>query len=275
MSADLHCHSTFSDGTKTPEELIHIATSKNLTGLCITDHDTIDAYKTFLQAAKKHNLRVISGVEFSSNYNETPIHILGYSFKLDHPKITGLAHFHRKRRLERNEAIIQNLCKAGIEISLSEIEQILPHMSHQIGRAHIAYALFKKGTVESAQEVFHKWIGEGKPCYVESENPSIAETLDILHEAGGFAVVAHPHLIKKRGVLKKILEFPFDGLEGRYAQFAFNVNQRFIDMANYRNIFITGGSDFHGEIRPHNPLGAATTDASVFEMLESRFLENS
>lgn len=272
MSIDLHCHSTYSDGTKTPQELVDLALNKGLIGLSITDHDTVDAYPAFLPYAKEKGLRVISGAEFSSNHHETPIHILGYSFQLNHPKINALSQFHKKRRVERNGEILQKLSKIGVQLTLDEIAEILPHMSHQIGRAHIAYALFKKGIIESPQEAFSKWIGEGKPCYAPSVTPSIEETIAILHEAGGFAVVAHPHLIKKKGVLRAILEFPFDGLEGRYALFQPYANQRFIDMAKHRNLFITGGSDFHGEIRSHNPLGASTTDEAVFQLLENRFL---
>lgn len=275
MTIDLHCHSTFSDGTKTPEELVALALKKGLTGLSITDHDTVDAYPRFIKCAKENGLRFISGVEFSSMHQDTPIHILGYSFKLDHPAITTLAQFHKTRRVERNSLIMEKLTKVGLPISLQEIEETLPHMSHQIGRAHIAYTLFKKGMIESPQEVFSKWIGEGKPCYVPSETPTVEKTVETIHEAGGFAVVAHPHLIKKRGVLKKILEFPFDGIEARYGNFLPTANQRFIDMAINRKLFITGGSDFHGEIRPHNHLGDSTTDEEVFQRISLPFTSNS
>lgn len=272
MTADLHCHSTFSDGNHTPGELIQIALSKGLAGLSITDHDTVEGYPSFLAEAQKHQFRVISGVEFSCSHRGSPVHILGYSFQLAHPAIQQLTAFHKTRRIERNQEILIRLSKQGIRLSLEEIKELMPEMSSQIGRAHIAYALYKKGLVPNPQTVFEKWIGEKKPCYVESEHPTIEATLAALHAARGFAVIAHPHLIKKKSTLRSILAYPFDGIEARYAFFKPSANQRFLDLAQAHQLFVTGGSDFHGAIRPQNTLGSSTTDPTTFLMLEERFL---
>lgn len=275
MSADLHCHSTFSDGTATPTEVVKLALEKGLKGLSITDHDTVSAYPELIEATKGTSLKIISGVEFSSAHRDTPIHILGYSFKLDHPKIIELVNFHTTRRIERNQQILKNLNAHGLKISLEDIKETMPTMTHQIGRAHIAYTLFKRGIVPSTQMVFQKWIGEGRPCYANSNHPSIEETIRIIHEAGGFAVIAHPHLIKQKSVLKAILKMKFDGIEARYALFPPHANQRFFDIAKDYKLFTTGGSDFHGEIRLQNPLGASVTDEALFDFLEETFRKNS
>lgn len=274
--ADLHCHSTCSDGTFSPEELILHALEKGLTGLSITDHDSIQAYSTALAFAKEQQLALLSGVEFSTMFNEHSIHILGYSFSVDHPAILEFCEKHQQRRLQRNRLILQKLKENGMPLEESDLE----HSSFQagkqtIGRPHIALALLKKGYVSTFQEAFHLHIGEGKPSFVAGSSFSTEETIAIIHQANGYAVLAHPHLIEPQRLIKKLLELPFDGLEGYYARFAPQEQKRWVKIAQARNWLITGGSDFHGTIKPNNPLGGSWVRDDIFKLLYDRFLLNS
>lgn len=270
--ADLHCHSTCSDGTLTPAEIVRLAFSKGLSGLSITDHDTISAYAEAIPEAKKHNLPLITGVEFSAVQGETSIHLLAYSFPVNAPDITEFCQKHEKRRTDRNLGILEKLAKKGMVILPEELK-ITEH-SHVIGRPHIAFALMKKGLVNSIQQAFQLYIGEGRSCYVPGDKVTVEETLDVIHRAKGLAIIAHPHLIDSPKVLKQLLELEFDGIEGYYGRFQPAQNERWVEIGLKRGWIITGGSDFHGEIKPNLPLGSSWVNEQTFTILQNHFENN-
>ena len=213
---DLHSHSTVSDGSCTPKELIDLAEKAELAGISITDHDTIDAYTDdLLSYAKEKNIELIPGVEFSSCYQDTGIHLLGYCFDLQNQAIREFCIRHKDRRKERNHLILELLRKEGMELS----ENDLRDAGGVVGRPHIANAMIKKGYVATFQDAFRLFIGDGKPCFAPGNRFSLDETIGVIHAAGGKAVLAHPILLKKRSLIKKLLELPFDGVECFYANF--------------------------------------------------------
>lgn len=263
--ADLHCHSTCSDGTYTPENLVKLASESGLMGLSITDHDTVEAYSLALPLAQSLGVELISGVEFSTELFGQSVHVLGYCFQVDHPAIQELCQMHMQRREERNLSILEKLKDLGKPLSLEEI--IPKEMHHTIGRPHIAQAMIKRGYVETIQEAFKKYIGDGKPAYAKGKTIPIQETLDIIHTAHGKAIMAHPHLIDDNLILRKLLEMNFDGIECYYAKFNKEQNARWIQIAQNKNWLITGGSDFHGNVKPTIPLGASWIDRESFNFL--------
>lgn len=268
--ADLHCHSTCSDGSKTPKELIYHAKAIGLSGLSITDHDTIDAYAEALPYAKELGIELISGVEFSTMHKGESVHILCYRFPLDSPVIHDFCAKHQIRRQERNSGILKRLELAGMPITEAEVQACIyqdEHM-HTVGRPHIALAMLKKGYVKSIQDAFKRYIGEGKSCYEPGLSFSTEETVDLIHQAKGLAVVAHPHLIEKGETLQEMLLMPFDGIECYYANFAPNQNQRWLTIAKKKNWLITGGSDYHGDIKPTIALGASFVDKTSFDLIK-------
>ena len=262
---DLHTHSTVSDGTCTPKELVDLALSAELAGISITDHDTIDAYTEDLeQYAQEKKVEIISGVEFSSYYGDSGIHVLGYCFDIHHPKIRDFCIKHKERRKERNLQILGLLKKAGMEV----LEEDLRDSMGVIGRPHIAIAMMKNNFVSSIQEAFRLFIGDGKPCFAPGKRFSLDETIAVIHEAGGKAVLAHPILIKKRSLIKKVLEFPFDGVECFYGNFSAKQNAEIAHIAEKQGDLVqTGGSDFHGTVKPHSILGSAYTTQENLEKL--------
>ncbi len=269
---DLHLHSTCSDGTLTPIELIETARNLGLYGISITDHDTVDAYTLeTTNHAKKCHVELIPGVEFSTVYQGIGIHILGYDFD---PHNFVLRHFceqHAERRLERNRMIIANLKRHGLFISEEDLYGT-KSKKHIVGRVHIAGLLIKKGYVTSMQEAFKEWIGDEAPCFERGQNFSIQETIEIIHAAKGRAFLAHPHLIKEKKWIKKILQnHDFDGLECYYANFGKDENNRWVNMAHNLGLHVSGGSDFHGEHRPFNRMGSAYIEKELYEAIKLSF----
>lgn len=261
--ADLHCHSTASDGTYSPEDLVKLAAEIGLSALSITDHDTVDAYQRAIPIAKQLNLPLLSGIEFSTVLLGKSVHLLGYGFQIDHPSISSLCSKHKQRRTERNSQILENLKNLGLPVDLH-------HGESSIGRPHIAQAMVEKGYVNSVQDAFKKYLGEGKPAYAKGESITVQETIDALHEASGIAVIAHPHLIDDNYLVKHLIGHNFDGIECYYAKFAAEQDKRWLEIAERKKWLITGGSDFHGSIKPAIPLGASWVDQTNWERILCR-----
>lgn len=260
--ADLHCHSTCSDGTLTPEQLVTLAVARGLSGLSITDHDCVDAYQLALPLAQEKNLLLLTGAEFSSNHQGHSVHILAYAFPCKNTAIQELCNRHSKRREERNQGILDLLRNKGMPIDPQTITAL-----GSVGRPHIAQAMIESKYVKTIEEAFYKFLGDGKCCYVPGNPVSTEETIEIIHSAGGLAVIAHPHLIKNSAVVASLLELPFDGIECYYARFGPSDNSVWIDIAEKKRWIITGGSDFHGTVKPDISLGSSWVNAHTFNIL--------
>jgi len=266
--ADLHCHSTCSDGSDSPEQLIHLAIELGLKGLSITDHDTIAAYETAIPLAKELNFPLLSGVEFSSSHREEPVHVLGYGFDLKSPFISEFCDRHQKRRRDRNAKILEKLRKHRIVIS----EDALYSRFHgTVGRPHIALLLVEQGVVTSVKEAFQKYLGEGKPAYYPGERITVEETIACIKSAGGKAILAHPHLLQRSTTIRDLLTMTFDGLEAYYAKMSPDQEKKWIEIAQEKQWILTGGSDYHGEVKPNIPLGASWVNQETFESLYEHF----
>lgn len=261
--ADLHCHSTCSDGSLTPVELVELAKKQNLTGLSITDHDTIEAYDTAVEAARDLGILLGTGVELSSEFQKMSVHILGYNYSLDSELMRDFCRKHKERRRHRNLAILAKLARLNMVIK----EEELPGRS--IGRPHIAQKMVEKGYVKSAKEAFNLFIGEGKCCYDPGIAFSVPETLDVIHRSGGKAFVAHPHLFANGAKMRLLLGEPFDGLECYYAHSYPALEKRWLKIAKEKQWLISGGSDFHGDMRPGIPLGCSWVDEETFHKIFS------
>ncbi len=268
--ADMHCHTTCSDGTLTPQKIIQLAVKTGLKGLSITDHDTIDAYATAIPAAKEQGINLLPGVEFSAKYRETSVHILAYAFSVDNPIIQEFCQQHKMRRNRRILAILKRLETQGMKIT----EEDLPSHQGSRGRPHIALAMQNKGYVRTIQEAFRNYLSEGQCCFVPGDEFSVEETLNTIHAAKGIAILAHPQLIKRQSRVKQLLQMPFDGLEGYYAKFPLHIEKRWVDIATQKKWIITGGSDFHGDYKEHITLGCSWVPEETFRILENHHKQN-
>ena len=254
---DLHIHSTCSDGTYTPKEIVDAIQRLEFSGFSITDHDVMDAYSEDLfHYAEKKGVEMIKGVELSSAFAGRSIHILGYFFNQKDSLIPFFERLKRARE-ERNEEILSRLKKKGIALSREDIKGN--------GRCHIACALYEKGYVSSQKEAFSKWIGDGKPCFFLGERPSVEETIERIHQAGGKSVLAHPALLKDTSLLEKLLQFPFDGIECFYG---FEKREEMVDLARKKRKALIGGSDFHGSMKPSIQIGCSYTTEKEVQVLK-------
>lgn len=263
--ADLHCHTTCSDGTLLPTEVLYLAKEKGLLGLSITDHDTLSAYtdETFA-LAKELKIDLFMGVELSARYQKVSVHILGYGVK----KSEGLLSFcqaHKKRRDVRNRAILEKLNRLSLPITEKELSA--KKTGPIAGRAHIAQIMFEKGYVKSIQDAFDRYIGDHKCCFVEGPLFSVQQTIDEIHKAGGKAFIAHPHLIQRKGILNLLLEMNFDGIECYYSRLYHEVEKKWLKLAAQKNWLVSGGSDFHGAVKPQIDLGCSWVDRQTVEKI--------
>jgi len=270
-SYDLHCHSTCSDGTLTPKELIDLAKKRELKGLAITDHDTVAAYsdETF-DYAKEQGIDLITGIECSTFYQKREgiesVHILGLGVDPNHKKIQEFCKHHKERRHSRLVKIVENLKKAGYDI---EGKYIFENKEGTIGRPHIAQELIEKGYASDMPDAFKKFLGQKAPFFVDTELPSIEETISTIKISGGKAILAHPILIKGKKTFKKIISiYNFDGLECFYGNFTRDKVNHYIEICQERNWLMTGGSDFHGENRTFVNLGSSYTKPENVEKLD-------
>lgn len=270
MAVDLHCHSTYSDGSLTPIELLALAKKEGLEAIAITDHDTFEGFFEAAKASADYSVEVISGIEISTEHKKESIHVLGLAFDPSNEKLLQFCLAQRERRIKRNRAIIQKISEAGMPLTEDDI-MTSTAVGTTYGRVHIATAMWKKGYVKDIAQAFQRYIGDSKPCYVSAGHCSVEEAIAVIHEAKGKAVLAHPHLIQRKSVLRAMLQLPFDGLEAIYSRFSEADNKPWIALAKDKGLFITGGSDFHGEAKPYTRLGCAKTPHEVFLQLKSHF----
>ena len=271
--ADLHCHSMYSDGTCSPKELIDLAEKIDLSGLSITDHDTLEAFVEAYPYACEKGIILLPGVEISTQYQHESIHILGYSFNPESESLAAFCATHRMRREKRNGQIIEKLCRAGMPLSMEEVKQLSPH-ADSYGRPHIALAMVQRGYVKTVAMAFSRYIASGRPCYVEGEKWTVEQAIEAIRAAGGKAVLAHPHLLSQKKIIEYLLSLSIDGIEGYYGSYFQKENERWCQEAKKRGWLITGGSDFHGSIRPDTPLGASFAPEETFQALCDQFFSH-
>ncbi|MCF7926888.1 MAG: PHP domain-containing protein [Candidatus Izimaplasma sp.] len=245
MKADLHMHSTYSDGLLTPEGLFKKAKENKIDVISITDHDTIKQPDKNFKLAKKYNVKYIPGIELSCVYKEKSVHILGY-FTDDSYKSKALIDYFthiKKKREVRARNFLQNL-KTYFDFDI-EYDRVKYFSNHIIARPHIAKAIVEKYPKYSFDEVFDRFISDSSKAYIPSCNLKIEEGLKLLRDHNCLVVLAHPTLLEKAHQTH-VLSHDYDGLEAKYYRNKELDEKRFRDLAQTRNMIITGGSDYHG-----------------------------
>jgi hypothetical protein len=239
MFYDLHTHTTASDGQLTPFELIDEAVKRGVPGICFTDHDTIDAYtKDVMSYAKKKKIFLGTGIEISTVFKDTSVHILGYDIDIQESAINRFINQTQERRVDRNRKMVELLRDLGYKIDWEDKENL--------GRPHIAQKLIEGGYFSTMRDAFDLLLGEGKPAFVMGGFPSTADAIALIHEAKGKAFIAHPHVLKPKKLIRNLLELPFDGIEVNYGVFSRDDNLYYEVLAKSRKLLISGGSDHHG-----------------------------
>ncbi len=261
---DLHCHSTYSDGTMTPQELVRLACEKELSGISITDHDTFQAYFDVVDAP----ISVIAGIEISAEFEQKSVHVLGYAFNPHDQEFQDFCLRQRVWRRERLSKMCELLTKQGAPLDPAFV-MTSDDPNYTWGRVHVAVALIKKGYVADVGQAFKRYIGDKAPCYVSGNKCSVQEAIDAIHKAGGYSVLAHPHLIDSKSFTRRLLAHNFDGIEAYYGRFGKQENEHWAKKAEARGMFVTGGSDFHGTVKPESFLGSSfAPEGTVQKFLE-------
>lgn len=264
--ADLHCHTTCSDGTDSPNQVLQYAKNTQLQGLSVTDHDTTAAYTPeFFKLASELNIRILNGVEISTELNGIPVHILGYGFDLENETLQSFLSLMIERRKKRNRLILEKLAQKNIHISEEELNSFASGKS--IGRPHIAGLLIQKGHVKSMKEAFDRYLKEGGSCYAAGPKYHPEEAINCIKRANGKAVLAHPHFYKKGSFLRELLKLPFDGYECHYSRLDRAQEKPWIEKAREKGLIATGGSDYHGLIKPYITLGCSWVGEGTFDQL--------
>lgn len=243
---DLHIHSTASDGRFSPAEIVRKSAEAGLTVIALTDHDTIDGIVPALEAAKNFpGLRVIPGVEISTDIPEGEAHVLGYFIDYTHPELLATLSGMRNSRLERAQEMIAKLRNLGLPVEWKRVREIAG--SGSIGRPHIAQAMLEKGYIGSFKEAFTGYIGWGGPAYAERKKMTPTEVVKLILRADGLPVLAHPLTTSEPEAL--IIELKASGLAGIEAYYHENTareTNRMVNLAGKHGLITTGGSDYHG-----------------------------
>ncbi|UCD77820.1 MAG: PHP domain-containing protein [Desulfobacterales bacterium] len=276
---DLHIHTTASDGTLTPAEVISRADRLKIKAIAITDHDTVSGSKEALRCGIPPSLGFLTGVEISAAPppfypGSGSFHLLGYSIRLDDTELNQSLATLRQARKNRNPAIIDRLNDLGIPLTLEEVRKEAG--AGQLGRPHIAQAMVKKGVVATIDEAFDKFLGTGRPAYVNKYRIECIQAIEGILGAGGIPVLAHPGLLDCKSddqfdqLITGLKEMGIQGVEVYYSEHTPKQTRLFAELAQRHNLLMTGGTDFHGAIQPEIEMGSGTGNLFVpYELYEN------
>ena len=249
MLVDFHMHSIYSDGVKSPEGLLRHAIDCNLSMMALTDHDEINGIKALRTAQDQldpeKTIKIINGCEFSADYKDKSIHILGYRFDETNKELRDFIEYFKSKREERIDEIIRRCNNAGYFISKDELLKKFPK-TQAYGRPHIGQLLIDGGYAKDINDVFKDILRKDSPCYVPKVKIEVPYIIDIIHKAGGLAVMAHPKLVSSDEYVVEMLAYDFDGMEVYHTKHNDDDVKRYKALAKEHNLFITGGSDYHG-----------------------------
>lgn len=276
---DLHVHSSFSDGTNTPAELVRLASDAGLSAFALTDHDTTagipEAQAALINTALSDKLRVIPGVEISAAYKERDIHILGLFIDPDNTALSTALQVARDNRIKRNRTMLRLLCEAGYPMTEAELLQGSDEAC--IGRMHFANALVARGYAKNTQDAFQHFIGPDCPYYVPRNYITPEEAISLIRNAGGLAILAHPLLYRLERpeleqLVQRLMSAGLCGLEAIYTSNSTEDEQYVRTLASRNGLLISGGSDYHGTNKPHISIGSGRGNLripeSILETLE-------
>jgi 3',5'-nucleoside bisphosphate phosphatase len=264
---DLHVHTTASDGTFTPAEIVRYAAAEGLVALAITDHDSIEGVPEALSVAEadQSGLTIIPGVELSAVHEGHDVHILGYF--LDHTDETLCRHLSdlRTARLNRATAIVEALTAAGYEISIENVLALSG--GGAVGRSHVARALVHNGHAADVSDAFRRLLGRGKPFYVPKDVRTPSEVLAVIVNAGGTPVLAHPGVTGVDDLIPALVDEGLAGLEAYHPEHDEVQRDRYLGLAADLGLLVTGGTDYHGVAAPNPALGSMEMPGDVLTEL--------
>jgi len=266
LAADLHIHTTASDGSCSPHEIVAEALGRGLSALSITDHDTIEGLRPAIEAARGSKLEVVPGVELNTDWKGTEVHILGYYLDYEAPWLQSFFCKLKQARENRVRAILKKLNDLGISLSYKEVEKVAG--SGSIGRPHIARVIADAGYAASPEEAFEQYLRRGAPGFVPRQSITPFTAIEIILKAGGVPVLAHPGLMERDELIPEFVEKGIIGLEVFYPKHTPEMIAKYSWYCRKFGLVMTGGSDFHGPEFDYPPIGSCTVSQSTVEILK-------
>lgn len=264
--ADLHIHTTASDGQATPEEIIDKAAENGLYAVSITDHDTYAGYHKAKARGTEKNVEVIPGMEITCDYNGRECHMLAYGFDIGSKELLSFVHQQKLRRNKRAKVMISNLNKLGFDISFDDV--MAESGTLNISRNHLAAAMVSKGYETHKKAVFLKYLGDHASAYYKTEYAPLQEVIEIVKSCGGVAILAHPGLYFVEEDITNIIKAGIDGFECIHPSHNYMLQKRYTDICDEYRLLKTGGSDYHGHKKAeHNLFGTVAVEKNWVDRL--------
>jgi predicted metal-dependent phosphoesterase TrpH len=242
--ADLHLHTNFSDGTFTPEELVLHAQKAGLACIAVTDHDSVEAGARAAAACAAVNMEFIPGTELTAEQDDTELHVLGYFLDTNNEKLLAeIAKFQivRQNRIHQMVACINEM---GVPLRAESVFALANCKSP--GRPHVARAMVKEGLVRNLDEAFERFLKKGRPAWVPKSKISALDAIELVHQAGGLAIMAHPGLNRTDNIIPGLVDAGLDGIECFHTKHSTAMSERYLEIADKYHLLVTGGSDCHG-----------------------------
>lgn len=266
LTADLHTHTSFSDGTETPDRVIELAMQAGLSAIAITDHDTLEGLPQAEAAARQHGVELIPGIEMSASMDAIEVHLLGYWLNAAHPGLQQHLSEQQARRMNRAREMVTRLQRMGLQVTAEEVFALAGEGT--VGRPHVARALLNRGYVSTMAEAFERYLGPKGPAFVPGSPLPPSRILQVIREASGVPVLAHPVYLKDDTLIDGLVEQGLAGLEVYHSSHTPELIQRYEQIAKRLHLLATGGSDYHGNAKEGAAIGAVKVPYALVEGLK-------
>ncbi len=267
---NLHLHTNVSDGVLSPAQLVSRARQIGLDLISITDHDTGDAYRLLPEDIQP--LRILPGMEISSEHEGSDVHVLAYGVNFASPSLVEMVEMYLIGRRERAIRMIDKLCDLGMDLTLEEVVAVAGSRE-LIVRPHVAQILVNRGYVATKNEAFDKYIGNDGPAYYPKPEFSVSQAIGVIHEAGGFALIAHPGKLERQSYIEEFIAMGIDGLEVWHPDHNPPQVQNYIETCQNNGLYMTAGSDFHGDLDRRNEFDAVPSNKVILESVNRLWRE--
>jgi predicted metal-dependent phosphoesterase TrpH len=269
--ADLHLHTQFSDGTFTPEELAGHGARLGFAALALTDHDTVEGCARMAAACAAAGIEFIPGAELTAEHNDMELHVLGYFLDTQNQKLLAeIAKFQAVRQ-NRIREMVARINELGLPFEADSVFALANCRSP--GRPHVARAMVKAGLVASLDEAFERFLKKNRPAWVPKAKVSALEGIDLIHQAGGLAVMAHPGLNRTDEIIPALVDAGLDGIECFHTRHSTAASERYLEIAEKFNLLVTGGSDCHGFSKGKPLIGGIKLPYGHIEKLKAKVAE--
>ena len=268
MFADLHLHTLFSDGTYTPEELTAHGAEHGLSALALTDHDTVEGCARMSAACRAANILFIPGTELTAEQNGNELHLLGYLLDTENQTLlTEIAKFQQVRQ-KRIHEMVARINELNIPLKAEDVFALANCRSP--GRPHVARAMVKAGFCGSLDEAFERFLKKNRPAWVPKMKMSALDGIELIHQAGGLAVMAHPGLNRTDEVIPDLVRAGLDGIECFHTKHSTKTAERYLEIADKFQLLVTGGSDCHGFSKGKPLIGTVKLPYEHIERLKAK-----